>query len=379
MSRPQIAAVLGVSLPTAGALVKHLIASGLLGEFGRGQSRGGRPAQLVQLNPQYAHAVGLLVTFASVQAVAVNLAGEIVFWGETEPTDCRSVDAVLDQTARLTQTVVAKSPGLQVRGLGVAIAGVVDPDSRLVRTFPSVHDWRNVPFGELMAQRLGLPCEIRNNVQAATLAELHFGLGRQSQNVMYLHVFRGIGVGLISEGRLLCGRRGCAGELGHTVVEPDGPVCHCDNRGCLESVAGPHAIVRDAIAALKRGVDSTIAPADAADPITFDQVLAAANTSDPLAVELLAQAGRKIGLAVAGLANAVNPDVLVLGGLLAREPPVLAETIRRTFLADLMPAVAEEMTISVSPIRDLPACIGAATAVFDRLLAAKRGLIPTEV
>ncbi|MDD4889940.1 MAG: ROK family protein [Phycisphaerae bacterium] len=369
ISRPQVAAALSISLPTAGGMVKQLLNSRLLIETGRSKSSGGRPAQLVQMNPDYAHAIGLTISSRLIQALLVNMAGQVIWEGETVAS-ADSVDEVTSQAASQVSAALARSGDMPVSGIGVGISGVVDIDSGLSRSFPQLRDWKDVPIGEMLSEQFRLPIVVHNEVQAATLAELHYGCGRQTNNLLYLHLGKGIGLGLVSDGRLLRGSHGHAGEIGHTVVDPRGPVCYCGNYGCLESLASPPAVVRDAIAAIRQGVASSIATGrlDKLDEVTIQDVFTAAAKGDRLATNLLTAAGEHIGGAVANVANIFNPEMLVLGGVLAGGPPILVDAITRVFSARLLPVLVEKTAICVSQIRQQACGLGAATAIFDRLL-----------
>jgi predicted NBD/HSP70 family sugar kinase len=368
VSRPQVAEALAVSLPTAGAIVKQLLVTKLLIETGRTRSSGGRPAHLVHMNPDFAHAVGLTISSWLIQAMVVNIAGQVV-WEGPAITAGDSADQVVDQAIGEVARAMEAVSSPVVSGIGVGISGVVDVENGLSRSFPQIRQWKDVPVGSLLNQRFGLPVAVHNEVQAATLAELHYGCGRTADDLLYLHVGKGIGLGLVSECRLIRGSRGHAGEIGHTVVDPRGPVCYCGNYGCLESLASPPAIVRDAIAAIRQGVTSSIA----ADPnhleqVGIEEVFAAAARADRLACNLLTAAGEYIGGAVANVANIFNPQTLVLGGVLAGGTPVLVDAITRVFSARLLPVLAERTSIAVSEVRRQACGLGAATAIFDRLL-----------
>lgn len=369
ISRPQVAAALGCSLPTAGAIVKQLLGRRLLIETGHSRPSGGRPAQLVRMNPDYAYAVGLTISSRLIQALIVNMVGEVIWEGEPVAS-ATSVDQVTAQAAEQVAAGLAHAEDRPVSGIGVGISGVVDIATGVSRSFPQLRQWADVPIGQLLGRRFGLPVAVHNEVQAATLAELHYGAGHDWSDLLYLHLGKGIGLGLVAEGRLLRGSHGHAGEIGHAVVDPKGPVCYCGNYGCLESLASPPAIVRDAIAAIRQGVASSIAPAglDALDTVTIQDIFAAAAKGDRLASNLLTAAGEHIGGAVANVANIFNPRVLVLGGVLAGGPPVLVETITRVFSARLLPVLVEKTAICVSRIQSHACGRGAATAIFDRLL-----------
>lgn len=375
-SRPQIAEHLRMSLPTAGALVRDMIAAGLLVEAGRGPSTGGRPAAIVQLNTSFAQAVGILVSRREIVGVLTDMNGQVLerVGGPTE--DGFDRERVIERIFEMAQKLLADGRADRPAGVGIAISGIVDSVEGVSIQFPYLSDWHEVPIGRLLQERLAMPAVVWNDVQAAAQAEVRHGTGRLSDDFLYLHVGKGIGIGVVAGGVLLRGYLGHAGELGHTVVDPNGPICHCGNFGCLESLASPPAIVAGAIDAIGRGVQtSTLRRAGGkTDAITIATVLEAARDNDRLAVNLLNTAADHIGQALANAANIVNPEMLVLGGILAGEEEglsgasVLTDRIMRKLNHTILPALAGKTRVIISPLGPLAAPIGAATNVVDYML-----------
>ncbi len=368
-SRPQIAEHLGTSLPTASALVREMTAEGVLVAVGRGPSTGGRPAAIVQLNNDFAQAVGLSVSRREIVGVLTGMNGQVLLrvGGRTEGEFDRQ--HVLDQILQTADTLLKSEQTRTPAGIGVAISGIVDSQAGISTQFPYLSDWHDVPMAEMLEQRFKLPTVVWNDVQAAAQAEVRHGAGRLSDDFLYLHVGKGIGLGVVANGVLLRGHLGHAGELGHTVVDPNGPICHCGNFGCLESVASPPAIVAGAIDALSRGVQSSVLRRSEGrtDAITIATILEAARENDRLATNLLHTAADHIGQALANAANIVNPELVVLGGILAGAP-VLTDRITRKLNHTILPALAGKTRVMVSPLGALAAPIGGATNVIDRML-----------
>ena len=376
-SRPQIAEHLGTSLPTATALVRELLREGPLVEAGRGPSTGGRPASIVQLNGTFAQTIGLAVSRREIVGVVTDMNGQVLAraGGPTTGDFDRQhvLDKIVDMTARLMEGEAVQRPA----GIGIAISGIVNSAEGVSVQFPYLSDWHNVPMGTLLEQRFNLPAIVWNDVQAAAQAEVRHGAGRLSDDFLYLHVGKGIGVGVVANGKLLRGHLGHAGELGHTVIDPNGPICHCGNFGCLESVASPPAIIAGAIDAISRGVQSTILrrAGGRTDAIDIATVLQAARNNDRLATNLLNTAGDHIGQALANTANVVNPELVVLGGILAGEEEglvgasVLSDRIARKLNQTILPVLAGQTRVTISPLGPLASPIGAATSVIDAMLA----------
>lgn len=372
-SRPQIAEHLGTSLPTASALARDMLAESLLIEAGRGPSTGGRPAAIVELNKDFAQAVGISVSRREIIGVLTDMNGLILaqLGGQTEgPFDREHVlEQIIDMTAALLKSPQTRRPA----GIGIGISGIVDSDDGVSVQFPYLSDWHNVPLGNLLHERFSLPVVIWNDVQVAAQAALRHGAGRLSDDFLYLHVSKGIGLGVVAGGILLRGHLGHAGELGHVVVDPNGPICHCGNFGCLESVASPPAVVAGAIDALGRGVQSSVLRKSGGrtEAITIGTILEAARENDRLANNLLTTAADHIGQALANAANILNPEMVVLGGILAGEEEgasVFTDRIIRKLNHTILPALAGKTRVIVSPLGPLAAPIGAATVVIDEML-----------
>jgi predicted NBD/HSP70 family sugar kinase len=292
VSRAGVAARTGLTRGTVSSLVEELIAGGFLTELAAARGGTGRPANPLQLNRSGPAGLGVEIGVDHVGACVVDLSGAVRAV-RTAPSEHRSQPpaAGVARAAELAAEVIAEA-GLPVVGAGVALPGVVGPDGVLQRA-PNLPRWVDVAVGEQLAQRLGgIPVTPGNEADLAALAELWFG-GRPAD---FLHVSGGIGVGagIVLGGEPFRGAGGRAGELGHVVVDPDGPACSCGGRGCLEQAAGQEALLRAA------GVPDV------------EQLVAAPPAT------VLAGAGRALGIALAGAVNLLDVPTVVLGGLYAR-------------------------------------------------------------
>lgn len=373
-SRLDISKAIGVALPTVSTLVRDLIRGGLVREDGYGESAGGRkPAQL-KLDPDFAGAIGIELTTTRVAGALVDLTGAVRLSEQAPRPEAYQRQAVLDAVFAIIERLLERVEGLPIRGLGVGISGLVDRTGRVSRELPQADDWEDVPLAELLEERFGLSSVLLNAVHAATLGECRFAPGGQHENMVFLHMGRGIAVGLIANGRLYQGATGNAGEFGHSVLKPDGPICFCGNRGCLECLASPAAIVAQCREAIAKGVRSEIAQGDP-EALTLDAVLAAAGAGDRLAANVIEEAGQHIGDALANLVNVLNPDALMFGGLLARGPNALSEAIERSFRGKVLPLLRDETQVVLSRLGEQAATQGAAAMVFDRLFDTPAALL----
>jgi glucokinase len=215
-----------------------------------------------------------------------------------------------------------------VRAVGVAVAGWLSADREQLLAAANL-GVTDVPLRRDLQRRLGLPVTVENDGNAAALAEARAGAGLHTRMLVMLTLGTGVGGGIVASGVLLTGAAGLAGELGHLPSAPDGPLCACGGRGCLEVYASGPAVARKAARA---------APARPGPPLlTAEEVVAAARAGDPASARALAAAGEAVGRAVARLVPVLNPDLVLLGGGLAAGATDLVLIPARRALAEATP------------------------------------------
>lgn len=211
--------------------------------------------------------------------------------------------------------------------------GLVDDTGRAV-AISVPFNWRNVPIAELVEERTGLPTTIANRAKAAALGEYWQGSSgdlSERSHLVYITVGVGIVAGFVIEGDPYYGHVSTAGELGHTTVEPDGPLCGCGNYGCLYMLASESAIIRhvqETHAALSDHVRASHPPLDVHDGLTIDDLALAFQDGHPLVVQAIERAARYLGIAIGNLINIVNPSHIVIGGSIAAFGDVLLVPLR---------------------------------------------------
>jgi glucokinase len=224
-----------------------------------------------------------------------------------------SEERLVEDLAR--ELLEAKQARPEVVAAGLGIPATIDRDRGL-----AIHAVNltitDVPIRDLMQERLGLPVFVDNDANVAALAEHLYGAGRGARNVVMLTIGTGVGGGLVLDGEVYRGSSGAAAELGHIVIVEDGLPCqgNCPNHGCVETYASGTAIAREGTAVAEREPDSALGRALAEGPIGGKTVTKLALDGDELAREVVAQAGRHLGTALASLANIFDPDVFVIGG-----------------------------------------------------------------
>jgi glucokinase len=244
---------------------------------------------------------------------------------------------------------------------GVAAPGPTDPVQGIVYGAPNLPGWDRVPLRDLLAERLGCPVWLGNDANLAALAEWRFGAGQGVRNLLYLTISTGIGGGAIIDGRLFTGAHGLAVEFGHMIVDPDGPQCGCGLYGHLESFASGTAIGRR-MAALRAAQDATALEMEP----TAAAVGAAARAGDPLALQVIQEAGIAIGRGVASLVHAFDPERVVLGGGVSQLGELIFRPARQAFDASVMhPAYRANVEIVPAALGDDGGLIGAMLLARD--------------
>lgn len=360
LSRTDIAAIANLSLATVSGITAELIEAGLIYEQTNGVSTGGRRPILLALNANAGYVVGIKLTETEAVAVLTDL-GATVVARHAEPIDDHEPSAIV---ARLVSAVRALTPaarGRPVFGVGVGLAGVVNRMHALVH-YATYFGWRDVPLAELLEARLDMPVVIDNDVNALTAAEQWFGAGRGVEHFLVISLGRGIGLGMVLDGRLYRGAGGGAGEFGHTTVVPDGPRCACGKAGCLETLVSDPALAQRAANVLGRSV-------------TIGQALDLALQGDAAIQGIFTAAGRTLGLAVANLVNVLNPALIIIGGEGARAGSLVIEPFQAALRANCFNGLGDTLQVIIEPWGDEAWARGAASLFLSELFqpALRRG------
>jgi predicted NBD/HSP70 family sugar kinase len=360
LSRAEIAERLGLSPATLTASTRRLLAEGLVVEGDpRSATPTGRPSIPLALVPESVHVLGVQVAHEHVTGVLVRLDAQIVhrFRRAFDPAAPDAVDTLIALIR--AEIDAAAQRGLSLAGLGVAVPGVVDPDSGTLRMSVRL-GWTGMPLAARLRLALKLPVFVDNDISAVTAAERLYGPGADCADFLLLAIGEGIGMGMVLDGAPYRGAAGAAGEFGHLPVLPDGPECNCGNRGCLETQVSTESLLHRA---RRRGI--------LPDESELDDLIAAAATGRPAALALLAEAGELLGRSLAGTVNLLGPERVVLIGEIVPLWPHLEPAFRDALGRHLLPGV-REIAVDVRPWSDELIAAGAARVVLGAPLAAPR-------
>ncbi len=274
-------------------------------------------------------AIGVDAGGTKVQGLLVDTDQGTVLDRRTVRTPAEDSDASLGAIVSVARELMDSAGA--VLAIGVGAAGMVDRQG-VMRFSPNVA-WRDVPIRDEVAAATGLPTIVDNDANAAAWGEFRYGAGLEFNDMLLVTVGTGIGGGIVSDGKLLRGAHGFAGEIGHIIVEPNGPRCGCGNLGCWEQVASGRALDRLGRETAQRQPESELARIAGGNPqnVTGRLVSEAARKGDPIAVRVLADVGRRLGEGIAGLVNTLDPEVVVVGGGVADVGDLLLDPARRAF------------------------------------------------
>ena len=317
-------------------------------------------------------AIGVDVGGTNITAGVVDASAQVISRKRVRSHSGRPPHEVISAILKAT-TAALSAAGLEreaVAGVGVGFAGHVNGAQGIVLTSSNLPAWDNHPLRDLLHQQLGIPVILENDANCAAWAEYCYGAGRGSRHMCYLTISTGFGAGIIIDGKLYTGATGSAGEIGHVVVEPNGPPCTCGKRGCAMSYACGLAISRMACERLERGEQTLLRDLCGPTPerVSGEVVAEAARRGDTVAVELLTTAGYYFGISLSTIVQLLNPDRIVIGGGLMRTGSMIMEPALKAMNENIHPVLKDSAEIVPSELDADAGMLGAAAIVWETAL-----------
>ncbi|MEO7982386.1 MAG: ROK family protein [Sporichthyaceae bacterium] len=358
-ARSRLTAVLGLNRSTIGGLTGELAAAGLLREeAGRAASSGGRPSHVVSPETEQVQVLAMDVGVTHLTVARVGLGGVVLSrrdssWPGRTPRPRAVASALASEGAALLAEV---GPGAVVVAAGVAVPGMVRRRDGQVRQAPNL-GWRDVPLGHELADALGLPVAVGNDADLGIRAEHVRGAAAGVEDAVYLSGHSGLGAGIFAGGSPLGGRAGYAGEVGHSLVNPDGLPCHCGSTGCWETECGEERLFELAGRPPGGGLAGV------------REVVAAASEGDARASDALQHVATWLGRGTANVVNVLNPEVVIMGGALEAVLLAAGSTVRAEFEATGLAALVQQVRLVAPALGADSTLLGAAELAFDPLLS----------
>lgn len=321
ISRAALAEMTGLNKSTVSSIVRELIEGRFVYEIGLSSASIGRPSTLLKLNPSAGHIIGVEIDVDSISVACANFAAEVICQRKESTGGWGQADVMARALALMTDAAqTGQRRGLShLLGLALGVPGLVDHETGMLLFAPNL-GWENVPLRDILRRHFpDTPIFVDNEANLAALGEYFYGAARGYDTVLYISAGTGLGGAIVNQGHLFKGKLGYASEFGHMTLEADGEPCNCGNRGCWETLVSPPALFRRIRRAVEWGETSVLAEWVERDwsRLTIPMVLEAARRSDDVARTALEQVGHYLGIGIASLVNALNPDLVVLGGMLS--------------------------------------------------------------
>lgn len=351
-SRSTLANEVGLSRATLSDISSELLDRGLLVEAGEGESKGGRKPTLLDINEDYGTAIGVKIELDRILVGLTNMKGNLINrksrsfpTGSGPETVINRLESLISSSYRLDRK--------EMLGIGIGVSGLVSDDG--IITFSPILDWNKVDLKAQMEDGLEVPVWVENDVNTLTLAEGWFGAGQSVDNFICVTVGEGIGMGIFLNGNLYRGLMGGAGEIGHMTIDPDGPICKCGERGCLETIASDSFLNRE------------INELDLEDG-SIRALIEAVERGDPRAGRIFTEMGHNLGIGLKNVVNLFNPRALILGGermnAFEHFRPAMEQEVRNHSFPD----EARKLDIKKSELGEDGWLIGASTLAINNYL-----------
>jgi predicted NBD/HSP70 family sugar kinase len=344
--------------------LKGLFRGGIITEDGFVESTGGRRSALVTLNPEFGRGIGIEISRRGIRSVLMKFDGSITD-ERVFSEDCFSEAGSAEKGLQLVYECIRSclNGAADIKGIGIAVSGIVDRRRGVSVSFPDFSPWSNVCLKEEVEREFGIPAAVEPLIFAALRGEYIYGRRSDCTNLIFIHIGKGISCAAVFSGEIYYGSAGTGGELGHTVAVPDGPLCYCGKYGCLESVASPAFMEREVAEAVKNGVSTRCADNGR---ITAVDIIAAAGEGDRFTRNVVERAGEYIGRAASNLANIFAPDMIVVSGAVIREEGVFFRNIRKSFRDNLIDSCAS-CSMEPGKLNERAALAGAGDIAFSHV------------
>lgn len=335
LSRADLATRTGLNKASVTSMVRELIAHGWVKELGVSSAavEVGRPRINLAPDPDAGCFIGAEINVDFISIIIANFAVEVISRRFESTLHLHSQEAVLDRFLFLVQESVeqVRSKAGILFGVGIGVPGLVDVAAGKLLFAPNLN-WHDVSLRDVVQAVVDAPVYVMNEANQAALGERYFGAGRDSNFMLYVSSGIGIGGGIVSNGRLIEGATGFAGEVGHMTVVRDGRPCNCGNHGCWETEAGQRALFRRIETAVRGGKPSWLVEATSGnlERMNIALVVQAARRGDEVALQALQETGEWLGIGLASLMNVLNPQSVVFGGPLSTAHEFLLPVIRDT-------------------------------------------------
>lgn len=368
----ELSKAMDLSVPTITKLITELIDQNLIKEFGKAHTPGGRHPIVYGLNPESAYFVGVDMTRHHLNIALMDFTGNIVEKQMGLPYTYENTPDSLDLFSNHIKSFIDKTGERKQKifNINLNISGRVNPESGY--SYSSFY-FNEKPVTEVLSEILNYKVGIDNDTRAMAYGEYMKGAVEGEQNVIFVNISWGLGIGIIIDGKPYYGKSGFSGEFGHFPTFENEILCHCGKKGCLETEASGAAIHRMILERVSSG-ERTILTDQVKDinKLTLTDIMKATNLEDPLCIEIIEDVGYKLGKYIAGLINIFNPELVVIGGQVAEADGFIMLPIKSSIKKNSLSLVNKDSEIVPSKLKNKAGVIGACMIARSRLFIDER-------
>ncbi len=370
-SRAEIRQLIKQDGKTVTNIVNGLVKDRLLTTSGYSSFTGGRRRELLIMDPRYGYIIGIHLDINFLVGIVTNIQSKVILRERIPVCPTESKSNLISKIRKTINFLISKGniPQDEILGIGFVASGFYDQE--LGKWLVSVNNlyWKDVPIVSILSQQCRCPIYLEDCSRALALGEKWFGSAKNEENFICLDIGAGIGCAIFQENRLYKGSSNFAGELGHTIAVPDGEVCSCGNRGCLETVASGWALVKQMKNRISNGEKTLVRDLCQGnlDAIDADMILHAAHNGDKLAANLLNVASKYLGIGIANLINLLNPELVVLSGHFSTMKDFSLASLKENIRQYAIPESFEKVKIINSLLGEDAAVLGATTLILDQI------------
>lgn len=358
---------LDMSIPTINKFVSELCDDGLVVSFGKLETNEGRRPTLYGLKEDGCYFLGINIVRQGIEIGIINFVGDLENSQFIATDKIENTQASLDTLCNLINNYIASANIDTSRLIKVCITISGRVNSELGYSH-SLFNFNERPLAEILSEKIGIPVCIENDTRAMAYGEYCLGNFQEHKTIIFLNISWGLGSGLIINGELFKGKSGFSGEIGHFPIFDNEELCHCGKRGCLETEVSGLAFQRRLIENINEGKTTILAEKyKSGNEITLADIIDAIRKEDLLCIEILEDIGQKLGRALAGLINYINPELVIIGGTLSTTGDYLLQPIKTAVRKYSLNIVSRDSKIIMSKLADKAGLLGACLTARDKM------------
>jgi glucokinase-like ROK family protein len=371
ISITELSKELNISVPKTTSLVNELIEEGLISDYGKIESTGGRKASMYGLVADACYFLGVDIKKYYINIGLLNFKKQLVTQKNRIPYKLENTQESLNQLIQIIQGFIKELPIKKdkILSIGINLSGRIKNTTGY--SFSFFH-FQEEPLSSVIQDKIGIKTFIENDSRAMAFGEFCFGEVNTEKNVLFVNIDYGIGLGILIDSEVYYGKSGFSGEFGHIPIFDNEIICHCGKKGCLETEASGTAVIRKFKEKIKHGSTSLLIKKNkTVESINLTDIIQAANNEDVLCIELLAEVGEKLGKGLAALINIFNPELIILGGTLSETGDFLRLPTRSAINKYSLSLVNTDTELKLSKLGEKAGILGACLIARNKILAVR--------